>query len=418
MLESEALVAIRKLIMKKLTLSTVENSYLKRAFFSLILITISPFAFSQTYPSFGPEKQVIINGLTFDAMEPFISPDENYLFFNNLNDGVNTKLYYATKVNDSTFNFVGELNGANQTTPPHLDAVADLDSLNNFYWTSTREYPTEFDNLFHGKFNGENIFNIGRVHGDFYINAPGWLIMDHGISYDGQLLYFNNARFDGSNCMGPCETHIGVAKKENDSTFIKLSNSDEILQKVNDPKYIYYAPCITRDNLELYYTRYLKGSITTSTLFEVCVVVRNTSSDAFSSPHVLFSDVIANIIEAPTLTADNQIMYYHKKIGGVHKIMFRYRQTITDLLQPIENKATLTITPNPIINNAIVEFENKIRDPITLTLFDNLGRIVRTVNKISTNRIEINRDNLNAGLYIVQIQTEGKMIAIGRLIIE
>ncbi|MCK5470220.1 MAG: T9SS type A sorting domain-containing protein, partial [Cyclobacteriaceae bacterium] len=74
--------------------------------------------------------------------------------------------------------------------------------------------------------------------------------------------------------------------------------------------------------------------------------------------------------------------------------------------------------PNPIINNAIVEFENKIRDPITLTLFDNLGRIVRTVNKISTNRIEINRDNLNAGLYIVQIQTEGKMIAIGRLIIE
>ncbi len=105
---------------------------------------------------------VTINGLSFDAMEPFISPDGNYMFFNNLNDGINTKLYYATKVNDSTFSYVGELNGTNQITPPHLDAVADLDSFGNFYWTSTRNYPTELDNLFHGTFNTGNVTNIGR----------------------------------------------------------------------------------------------------------------------------------------------------------------------------------------------------------------------------------------------------------------
>jgi len=66
-----------------------------------------------------------------DTMEPFLSPDGNYLFFNSLNNSINTKLYYAKKVNDSTFNFVGELNGTNQTTEPHLDAVADLDSEGN-----------------------------------------------------------------------------------------------------------------------------------------------------------------------------------------------------------------------------------------------------------------------------------------------
>ena len=102
-------------------------------FFSGLLIACGPIAVGQTYPSYGPEIQVTINGLSFDAMEPFISSDGNYLFFNNLNDGVNTKLFYATKVNDSTFNYVGELNGTNQTTPPHLDAVADMDTLNNFY---------------------------------------------------------------------------------------------------------------------------------------------------------------------------------------------------------------------------------------------------------------------------------------------
>ena len=35
---------------------------------------------SQTYPSFGQEIDVTINGLSFDAMEPFISADGNYLF--------------------------------------------------------------------------------------------------------------------------------------------------------------------------------------------------------------------------------------------------------------------------------------------------------------------------------------------------
>lgn len=319
---------------------------------------------------------------------------------------------------DTTFNFVGEVSGVNQTTPPHLDAVADLDSLNNFYWTSTRGYPADFDNLFHGKFNAGNVTNIGRVHGDFYIYTPGWLIMDHGISYDGQLLYFNNARFDGSNCQGPCETRIGVAQKVNDSTFNKLSNSDEILQNVNDANYVYCASCITQDNLELYYTRYLKETITSNTLFEICVLVRNTSSDTFSAPHVLFSDVIANIVEAPTLTEDKQIMYYHKKIGGVHKIMIRYRLTITGLKEPVQYPKTLKIIPNPMSNKAIVDFENTMREPITLTLLDNLGRTVRTVHTISMNRIEINRENLNAGIYIVQVQTERNVIAIGKLMIE
>lgn len=105
---------------------------------------------SQDYPHFGLEKSVSIVGLTFDAMEPFISPDGKILFFNNLNDGINTKLFYSERTNDSTFTFKGEVDGANQSIPPHLDAVADLDLENNFYWTSTRQYPTELDNLFHG----------------------------------------------------------------------------------------------------------------------------------------------------------------------------------------------------------------------------------------------------------------------------
>ena len=283
---------------------------------------------SLEYPSFSSEIEVTINNLSFDAMEPFIAPDGNYLYFNNLNDGINTKLYYATKVNDSTFNFVGELIGTNQTTPPHLDAVADMDANGNFYWTSTRNYPNELNNLFHGTFSAGNVSNIERVQGNFNRNTPGWLVMDHGISLDGQFLYFSNARFDEANCQGPCETTLGVAQKDNVSTFNTLPNSASILQNINDVNYIYYAPCISSDNLELYYTRYLKGQITSGTVFEICVAVRSSSSSDFSIPRVLFSDNISNLIEAPTLTADKNIMYYHQKTTNSHKIVMRYRNSI------------------------------------------------------------------------------------------
>ncbi|WP_445383057.1 hypothetical protein [Robiginitalea sp. IMCC43444] len=277
------------------------------------------------FPSFGAERVVSINGLTFDAMEPFISPDGTYLLFNNLNDGTNTRLYYAVRVNDSVFDFAGELNGPNQTNPPHLDAVPDLDADGNFYWTSTRNYPAELNNLFRGSFTNGVVNNIGRVQGDFYKNTSGWLVMDHGISTDGQFLYYNNARFDSSACQGPCETELGIAERVNDFEFRVLSNEASILQNINDSNYIYYAPCISSDGLELYFTRYRKGQITPETQIEICVAVRTDLADVFSEPRVLFSDVVADIIEAPTLTVDKQIMYYHRKIAGTHMIVMRNR---------------------------------------------------------------------------------------------
>jgi len=283
---------------------------------------------SQLYPSFGSEIEVTINGLSFDAMEPFLSPNGSYLFFNNINDGINTKLYYATKINDSTFNFVGELIGTNQTTSPHLDAVADLDINGNFYWTSTRNYPAELNNLFHGNFSDGTVSNIQRVQGDFNMNIPGWLVMDHGISLDGQYLYFSNARFDDTNCQGVCETVLGVAQKVDASIFSTLPNSDSILQNINNANYIYYAPCISSDNLELYFTRYLKGTITAATVFDICVAVRPSSSAEFSVPKILFSETISNLVEAPALSVDKNIMYYHQKTSDSHRIMMRYRNSL------------------------------------------------------------------------------------------
>ncbi|MGB0423313.1 MAG: T9SS type A sorting domain-containing protein [Flavobacteriales bacterium] len=371
-----------------------------------LLLILSPFiSFAQDYPSFGPEIDVTIQDLNFDAMEPFISPDGSHLLFNSLNDGVNTKLYYASRMNDSTFTFIGEVNGPNQPIPPHLDAVADLDSQGNFYWTSTRDYPSDLDNLFHGSYEDGVVTEIGRVRGDFNKNTPGWLVMDHGISHNGQFLYYNNARFDDNNCQGICETELGIAQKVNDSTFNTTPDFEYILQNIIDSSYIYYAPCISSDDLEFYYSRYPRDTVTVNTLFEICVAVRNTDSDPFSTPAVLFSELIGDLIEAPTLTVDKQILYYHRKVPGSHKVVMRYREASNSIAE--ENLASMiSIYPNPAQETLYIQSEIGLEN-LKVSLFNLLGEEVL----VSRNQLEIKLMDLSSGTYFVRIEMDGNFIS-------
>ena len=270
--------------------------------------------------------EVKITGYTDHAMEPFLSADGQTLFYNSQNTGINTKLYYATRISDTEFEFIGEVNGANEAQTNQLNAVPDMDENNQFYWTSVREYPSKLDNLHYGTYANGAVTNIGRVQGDFYVGQDGWLVMDHGISFDGQTLFYNNARFDDENCVGPCETTLGIATKQANGIFSKIADSERILETINDANYIYYAPSITKDELELYYTRFRAGNVTLATEIEICVAIRGAKTHDFGEPKVLFSSSAATILEAPTLNADKSLMYYHQKIDENHKIFVRTRQ--------------------------------------------------------------------------------------------
>lgn len=57
-------------------------------------------------------------------MKPALLIDGNALFFNSLNNGITNSLYYTTKVNDCTFNFIGIITFVNQTITPKLNANA------------------------------------------------------------------------------------------------------------------------------------------------------------------------------------------------------------------------------------------------------------------------------------------------------
>lgn len=364
----------------------------------LLLILIQQHIAAQTYPNYGAEIPVTINGLQFDAMEPSITADGNTIFFNSLNDGISTSLYYASRVDDSTFTFMGALTGANQSISPRLDAVASSDSANRFYWTSLRNFPTEFDNCFYGHFNGTDVVNIHRLHGTFYIYTLGWLMMDASINYQGDLLYYTNANFGPSysGCNGvPCMGKIGIAQKLNDSTFNKLTNSDDMLQHINDTNYVVYAPNISTDGLELHYTRFLKSNLSQGT--QICVSVRTHLNDTFSLPSVLhpFSNLTP---EATTLTSDQSKIYYHKKSNGLYKLFLRYRTQATSLDPSIKLHA-LSVYPNP--TKGELHLEGTKENFINLKIYDLQGRFIK---ETSSHHFSI--QDLPIGIYIIRINDQ------------
>ena len=357
--------------------------------------------FPQISPSFGSEIPVTINGLTFDAMEPALSADGNALFFNSLNDGVATSLYYAGKVNDSTFNFIGLVPVVNQTITPRLDGVASLDSLNNFYWVSTRDYPTNMDNLHRIRFLSSGFTNYGRVHGDFHIYLPGYIIMDASTSFDGNLIIYCNARFGGCLNNMPCEASMGIAQKINDSTFNKLPNTSVLMAAINDTvNYIVYAPHLSKDGLELYYTRLLKSGIQS----EVMVSVRTNTNSAFGTPSVLVTSP-SILPEGPVLSTDMQKLYYHKKNGSVFKLFMCYRNTVTNLNDKDLINGNV-IFPNPVEN------EIQVKAPLSfeffqIEIYNSIGQIVFNTSEQQKQKIDVSF--LSNGLYTIIIKQNNRI---------
>lgn len=349
---------------------------------------------AQNYPSFGPEIKVFISGYAGDAMEPFLSPDGTTLFFNSLNDGVQTRLYYATRVDDSTFTYIGEVNGANEPNNPQLNAVPSLDTTGNFVWVSMRDYPSQFDNLHRADYTNGNCTSVNRVHGSFYIYQPGYIVMDAALTYDGSQLFYCNAFFD--TCVVPCAASLGIAAKVNDSTFNTIANSSALLQNVNDPAYCVYAPQLSADGLELYFTRYAVGVFNT----EICVSVRTSPTDTFSVPVVLVSE-FPNTPEAATLNNSASLMYYHKKTNGTYTIYFRER--LTTGMEEQLRAPSFSLLPNPAAESVRLSADVQPEDEIVL-----LNAVGQIIHRQFGNPI-IETQNLPEGMYFVQLLREGNI---------
>jgi Tol biopolymer transport system component len=265
-----------------------------------------------TYNAFSSPIPVTITGYSGDAMEPFISKDGQYLFFNNRNDpNVDTNLYYASRVDDQTFTLLGPVPGANS---PQLDAVASLDTLGNFYFISTRSYSTSLSTVYSGAFTASGISSVAVVPG-ISPQKSGIVNFDAEVSADGQTLWFD----DGDYSTGSLTAASIVIADRRGATFVRNANSPTLLATVNSSD-LNYAPSISVDGLELFFTR---ASIAAGATPAIYRATRTDTNSAFAAAELVTG--ASGFVEAPSLSADGHLLYFHKMVNGTFVIQLLRR---------------------------------------------------------------------------------------------
>ena len=270
---------------------------------------------------FKNEQRVTISGYSSDAMEPFISKDGNYLFFNNLQAVNGKELYYAERINDTTFEFKGEIQGVNSSA---VDGNPTMDDQSNFYFISTRNLDTEIKTIYAGVFNNGIVTNLHQINGTINIPTPYWINMGVEISKNGNTLLVSNAKFNiGENF--PNKGNIRIAIKSGNEFNIP-NNETDILININTDNAIEYAGELSANELELFYSQV---TLSNPPKFKLYYAKREQTNGSFGIPISITEPFAGNInafVEGPSLTNDGKKLYYHKLENGVFSIFMLLRE--------------------------------------------------------------------------------------------
>jgi hypothetical protein len=254
------------------------------------------------YAAFSNPERIAIRGYDGDAMEPFVSKDGRYLLFNNRNDPrIDTNLHFARRIDDRSFQYAGELRGANT---PALEGVPSLDRAGNLFFISTRSYKETLSTLYQGKFDDGSVSGVRLVPG-VSRRQPGIVMFDAEIAADGSTLFVVDGEFTGG--PQPKSADIVIAIRDG-AGFRRLPASAELLKNVNTSA-LEYAPAVSSDLLELFFTR-ASGSGTPMILR----TSRRSAAEPFEPPQRVAATT--GFVEAPALSGDGRSLYYHRLEAG------------------------------------------------------------------------------------------------------
>ncbi|MGB5378881.1 hypothetical protein [Muriicola sp.] len=252
---------------------------------------------------FGSPQRVTLQGYDGQIMEPFLSRDGSILFFNNLNNPlVDTNLHWSTRVNNTLFEYQGELQGV---ATESLEGVPSMDQNNTLYYVYTGDYFQTLQSIYSGTYSQGSMSNIAVVE-NLSLNEPGWLNFDVEVSNDGQSLYFVDGLYDENG--GPRQANFSIARKIGNE-FQRDPNSAMLLANINTDD-LEYAAAISKDELQLCFTRII-GAISVNSEAHIYIATRTDTSMPFSKPQEIKE--ITGFVEGPTFSSDDHGIYYHKK---------------------------------------------------------------------------------------------------------
>lgn len=255
--------------------------------------------------SFSVPRPTEIQGYDDHMMEPCITLDGKYLMFNNSNEPTaKTHIHLCQRLDTNIFKYIGVLQG---TVSDSKDMAPTVDNAGNLYYTSLKTYDQDMKSLYVGKLKDEAVTGTQQVAGDISPTVQTWINMDCGVSADGKTLVVSRARFNFG-ATHPAESDLQIYVK-GDNGFALDPRSAEILKAVNSPV-LEYAPALSANQLELYFTRAQRDS-EGRVLTRIMVAKREKVSDPFGAPSAL--GVIQGFVEAPTLPALNHELFFHKR---------------------------------------------------------------------------------------------------------
>lgn len=88
-----------------------------------------------------------------------------------------------------------------------------------------------------------------------------------------------------------------------------------------------------------------------------------------------------------------------------------YSAMVTNIKDLTAADATINVYPNPANNSVTVDLKEFAGKTVNIELYDALGRKVKDVSKIKTGQYTITRDNLPNGIYLMNVNVDGKLLS-------
>lgn len=250
----------------------------------------------------------------------------------------------------------------------------------------------------------------------FYKHSP-----DYGITWDSDVVlippfaYGTMVCVDGANvdvpCAGAASGHYQIHLVQSADTGTSWAAD---MNLTNDTAHTYYYPYMVRDGIDLHMT-YIKSGVGGQYLHsgDGGTTWDTPYNMGFSqiTPFIAYTGCVLHVI----MPDSGHINYIRNPTGnsGAHCV------STAGISPPSTGEVRVKLYPNPFSSQTIIEISSLEKpENAVLKVFNLVGQEIIRSTFGNSNKILLNRGNLESGMYFYKAFQKGKPIATGKIVVE